>query len=171
MNTWPRSSAVKPGKWTKFSKHVCDTFTRRDFFSKLHEGRRKGLHYTEIPTDLWGSQALLGQFIDLLLHVVGRQLQPLLREKKLALGRETGMVPKDLGPYHPQRGGPQHTQPPHLGTASPERRMVAPLPDFSRVPPRYLQWGRCGGKAEPTGTGPSWGEKVSQWDWWWSMPQ
>ena len=36
----------------KFLKHVCDTFTPSDFFSKLHEGRRKELHYIYIPTDL-----------------------------------------------------------------------------------------------------------------------
>lgn len=75
MKTRPRSSR-KPGKGGKDFQVTCKIFTLRLFSSKLHEARRKRLHQTKLLTDLWGSQALLGQFVDLLLHISRHQLQP-----------------------------------------------------------------------------------------------
>lgn len=86
-------------------------------------------------------------------------------EKKLALGRET-REGTEARPSSPPSAAllSMHTWPP-AGTESPGRLGMEgsplTLPAFPRVPASYLRWERCGGKAEPTGTGPSWGEKQS----------
>lgn len=59
-----------------FLTYGLDTFVSREQKEEI----------TSTLTYLGGSQAFLGQFVNLFLHVVRRQLQPLQMEEKSALG-------------------------------------------------------------------------------------
>lgn len=81
-------------------------------------------------------------------------------EKKLALRRGT-RDGSETAVLTTLSGAPRAHMAPDPAPSLPRNGWQPPLPDFSGVPPRYLRWGRCGGKAEQTGTGPSWGKKQS----------
>ena len=64
------------------------------------------------------------------------------------------MEPKRSGPLHPQNRAHAHVVPIFRANDG-----TPPPPVLCSVPARYLRWGRCGGRAEPTGTSPSWRKK------------